>query len=51
MFGHRVGSFLVTALSICLPASVAVDEPPRGGAEAVPLETVLNLLQLDSPIS
>lgn len=48
MFGHRVGSLLVTTLSVCLPASMAAGEPPRGVAEAVPVETVLNLLHLDS---
>lgn len=48
MFSHRVGSLLVTTLSICLPVSVTADEPPSVAAEAVPVETVLNLLHLDS---
>lgn len=48
MVNHRVGSVLVATLWICLPAWVAAEEPPRGAVESVPLETVLNLLYLDS---
>lgn len=48
MYSRRVGSLLVTTLSICLSASAAAEEPTRGAGEGVPLETVLNLLHLDS---